>query len=122
MMFIVAPDYDFSLRSRDMWIARVKRGVLAGAIAGFLVPTITSEAGLASPTVAPIIPALNYPTSSQRFFNEGNRQLEEEIQRLTQENPANATEPLHIDETLPAKLEQQRLQLEQPSGTVNRQS
>lgn len=96
--------------------AHVKRGLLGGAIASLLSPILMNSASLASPSFSQINSALNYPTSSQRFFNQGNRQLEAEIQRLTQENPVNATVPLHIDESLPAKLEQQRSQLEQPNG------
>ena len=40
------------------------------------------------PSVPPEVEAaLAYPNSSQRFFEEGNAQLEEEIQRLDDEQP-----------------------------------
>jgi hypothetical protein len=94
---------------------------VGSAIASLLLPTLMSSASLASPNFSRINSALNYPTSSQRFFNEGIRRLEQEIRRMTQERSADATEPLHIDEDLPTIQEEQRSQLERPNVPDHRQ-
>jgi hypothetical protein len=77
-----------------------------------LTPTALASPGLASSILPKVDAALNYPNSSEQFFREGRQQFEQEIQRLT-DMSATTTEVLHIDESLPTTLEQQRLQLEQ---------
>lgn len=68
-----------------------------------------------SPAAAQTVPAritnaLAYPTSSQRFFEAGNEQLEIEIQRL-QHNPQ-AMPTLHISREV--QQQQQTLQQQEP--------
>jgi hypothetical protein len=94
----------------------IQRGLLGGAIASVLLPSLLASPSLALSMSSQINAALNYPNASERFFNQGRQQFEQEIHRLTQEPSETASEPLQIDENLPAKLEQQRLQLEQPNG------
>lgn len=90
----------------------IQRSLLGMALA-MLISTALVSPNLALAVSPQIGSALNYPNSSERFFNEGQQQFEQELQRLT-ETPANPSELLHIDETLPTTLEQQRLQFEQP--------
>lgn len=94
-----------------MYSSIIRYSSLGMAIATLLLPPVTSPS-FASPDLTQIDAALNYPTAAERFFNEGQQQFEQEVQRLTEPSTA-TTEPLHIDESLPATSEQQRLQLEQ---------
>lgn len=90
----------------------IRQSLLGMAIAILLIPTALIAPSLASSDFTQIDAALNYPTAAERFFNEGQQQFEQEVQRLSEPSTA-TTEPLHIDEGLPATSEQQRLQLEQ---------
>ncbi|MBD1871626.1 hypothetical protein H6F95_30865 [Cyanobacteria bacterium FACHB-471] len=87
---------------------------LGMAIATILISTALTQPSFASPDLTQINAALNYPTAAERFFNEGQQQFEQEVQRLSE--PSNTTEALQIDGNLPDTSEQQRLQLEQPEG------
>jgi hypothetical protein len=98
-----------------MFNLTIQPNLLGVAIATILIPTALTQPSLASPDLTQINAALNYPTAAERFFNEGQQQFEQEVQRLS-EPSSNPTETLEIDESLPGTSEQQRLQLEQPDG------
>ncbi|MBD2461374.1 hypothetical protein H6G89_09975 [Oscillatoria sp. FACHB-1407] len=95
------------------------QGIALGvAIALPLLSAIASPAlalSISPQALSQINAALSFPNASQRFFNEGQQQLEREIEQL-RDAPADASDPLLIDEDLPETLEQQRLQLEQSNG------
>jgi hypothetical protein len=98
-----------------MYRSIIRYSLLGMAIAPLLIPVALTQPSFASPSLTQIDAALNYPTAAERFFNEGQQQFEEEIQRLSEPSP-NPTETLQIDESLLDTSEQQRLQLEQPDG------
>ena len=47
-----------------------------------------------------IINGLSYPTSAQRFFEEGQRQLNQEIQELSKQERLSAEKLLHISDEI----------------------
>jgi len=93
----------------------IQHSLMGVAIATLSVSTFFASPGLASSTLTQIDAALNYPTAAERFFDEGQQQFEQEVQRLSEPSP-NTTETLRLDESLLDTSQQQRLRLEQPDG------
>lgn len=65
-----------------------------------LAPTIHAQSGLSPSQTQQVINGLSYPTSSQRFFEAGQHQFEEEIERLIEGKYPPSESLLQIDENL----------------------
>ncbi|MEO1407010.1 MAG: hypothetical protein AAFV54_11040 [Pseudomonadota bacterium] len=75
-------------------------------------PAMAAEILPAEPSrLGSVVHALVSPTSSERFFEEGRQQLEQEIQRLQQGSNAQSSDILKIDPAI--SQQQQNLQQDQ---------